>query len=180
MTHATGTAWLSALRTKRVLIIIGCVLGSLTLAFASADIEVADAKGKRGKRGKPGPAGPAGPQGAKGDTGARGAAGPAGPVGPRGLRGRRGRTGPTGPTGATGTAGTEIATANGTGSATVECPAEAPFALGGGGMTTTGELRISSPLTEGGPPTAGEPANGWAATSTDGGANVDVYAICAP
>ena len=109
--------------------------------------------GRKGDTGATGPAGPAGPAGRKGDTGATGPAGPAGPAGPMGDTGATGPAGPAGPagpmgdTGATGPAGPSTAgpggldvervMADGTGTATAQCPADHPYAISGGGSGDT-------------------------------------------
>ena len=109
--------------------------------------------GPKGDTGATGPAGPAGPAGPKGDTGATGPAGPAGPAGPKGDTGATGPAGPAGPagpkgdTGATGPAGPSTAgpggldvvrvVADGTGTATAQCPPDHPYAISGGGSGDT-------------------------------------------
>ena len=109
--------------------------------------------GTKGDTGATGPAGPAGPAGTKGDTGATGPAGPAGPAGTKGDTGATGPAGPAGPagtkgdTGATGPAGPSTAgpdgldvvrvMADGTRTATAQCPADHPYAISGGGSGDT-------------------------------------------
>jgi hypothetical protein len=72
-----------------------------------------------------------------------------------------------------------VVTATGSGTATVNCPAGHPNALGGGFLTTTAgnnhEVRISQPV--GGSTTT--PATGWTATLQAGDtSSITVYAIC--
>jgi hypothetical protein len=79
--------------------------------------------------------GAAGPVGPKGDTGATGPAGPAGPAGPKGDTGA---TGPAGPSTA-GPDGLDVVRvmADGTRTATAQCPADHPYAISGGGSGDT-------------------------------------------
>lgn len=133
--------------------------------------------------------GPAGPPGPKGDTGAAGATGPQGPqgtTGPQGAVGPAGPQGPKGDPGATGAPGPStagavgldliIVTSDGIGVADVFCPADHPFAIGGGADDTTGFLEQTIPVPSITAP-RGKPG-GWQGAGQSGTDLVHVYAIC--
>lgn len=131
----------------------------------------------QGAPGSPGPVGPAGPMGA---TGAVGPAGPAGNTGPAGTTGAAGPAGPAGPSTA-GTAGlkTEVVSNTGTSVATVSvaCPADHPYALGGGYDDSSADepALIDRPTIA-----SNGTADGWTveAAGTGSGLTVVAYAIC--
>jgi hypothetical protein len=151
--------------------------------------------------GAQGPAGPVGPAGAAGPTGATGLTGPQGPAGPTGA------TGPAGPSTA-GPGGLDVTVVTDTQGnigidydfAAAECPASAPYVLGGdaSSIPPAGALTASEPYDF----TAGAAVNGtntltpftgtevsgdrygWVETipqgsqSTAANGGMDVYAIC--
>jgi hypothetical protein len=154
--------------------------------------------------------------GAQGPAGPAGATGPAGQAGPAGATGLTGPQGPAGPAGATGPAGNSTAGPGGLDVtvvsdgdsyigvdydfATAECPASAPYLLGGdassfppaGALTASEPYDFTTGTTVNGtntltPFTGTEVSGdryGWVATipqgsqSTAANGGLDVYAIC--
>ena len=122
----------------------------------------------------------------QGPAGPAGATGPTGPTGPAGAQGPQGLTGATGATGAQGPAGPSTAgpggldeievVQNDTGTAVANCPADHPFAVGGGGFDFSGEPVVSVPLLGAAGP--GSAPIGWTITG-EGGHSVQADAICA-
>jgi hypothetical protein len=113
-----------------------------------------------------------------------------GPQGPQGATGATGQTGSQGPAGATGpsTAGpsgldTTVVTnsAYESGSATVYCPADHPYVLGGGGQGAGAYGAYESFPVEAGTTASGEEttANQWGWEYVAPATNDTVWAICA-
>ena len=124
-------------------------------------------------------AGNPGTNGAAGATGATGAPGAPGATGAAGTPGATGATGPS-TAGTTGLA-VQVATATGNPSATVQCPAGEPIAIGGGfdsSNSTDAHVQYSAPVTSGGVIiTNGNTAAGWTARDDDSD-SITVYAVC--
>jgi Collagen triple helix repeat (20 copies) len=130
--------------------------------------------GPAGAQGATGATGPAGLAGAKGDPGAPGATGPAGATGPPGPS----TAGPTG-------LDVQFESATGTGSASVSCPTDHPYVVGGGGDDTNGgALTTSQPFAVGyGGGVGGGGATfttmqGWQVAVANGADAVNVDALC--
>ena len=151
----------SEVRGTRVLLVhdttSNCPRGTTELDWnqrgAAGPAGPAGPKGDTGATGATGPAGPKGDTGATGATGPTGAVGAAGPkgdtgatgaIGPAGATGDTGATGPAGPAGTStaGPAGLDVirVVADGTGTASAQCPADHPYAISGGG---SGDIRTN-------------------------------------
>ena len=138
--------------------------------------------GAQGPQGDPG--GPQGPQGPQGDTGSQGPQGDPGSQGSQGdpgPQGSQGDPGPQGPSAGTTAVVYSYTDSSGGDTATIQCPAESPTALGGGGSTSTPDryLVFTGPIdAKENTPEDGRPATGWKVSVSNIKSDVTVYVIC--
>ena len=135
------------------------------------------AQGDAGVQGAPGVTGATGSQGNTGAQGSQGATGTQGPQGTQGFQGSQGSGANTVIETSTGPTATSILGANATSSASVSCPSNFPFAVGGGFSGTEASFPNYSTPTGG---STTSPATGWQASLTinSGSIAATVYVIC--